>query len=84
VTVNKDLQNIQSFLTNKVWNQRQIRWAQALTNYDFKIVLRPGSRGGKLDALSRRLEYCREEGAHHTEQSLLKTEHLQISVIHQK
>jgi len=32
VTVYTDHQNLQSFLTKMVWNQRQIRWAQELTN----------------------------------------------------
>jgi len=84
VTVYTDHQNLRSFLTKKVWNQRQIRWAQELTNYNFKIVYRPGSRGGKPDALSRRPEYRPEEGARHSEQAILKSEHFQISVIHQK
>jgi len=84
VTVYKDHQNLQSFLTKKVRNQPQIRWAQELTNYNFKIVYRPGSRGGKPDAVSRRPEYGPEEGARHSEQSILKAEHYQISVIHQK
>ena len=56
-------QNLQNFLTTKVWNQRQIRWAQRLADYHFKIVYRPGKRGGKPDALSRRPEYCPGEGA---------------------
>ena len=38
-------QNLQNFLTTKFWNQRQIRWAQQLANYNFKIVYRPGKRG---------------------------------------
>jgi len=84
VTVYTDHQNLQFFLTKKVWNQRQIRWAQELTNYNFKIVYRPGSRGGKPDALSRRPEYRPEERARHSEESILKPEHFQISVIHQK
>jgi len=83
-TVYTDHQNLQSFLTKKVWNQHQIRWAQELTNYNFKIVYRPGSRGGKPDTLSRRREYRPEQGARHSEQSILKSEHFQISVIHQK
>jgi len=73
VTVYTDHQNLQSFLTKKVWNQRQIRWGQELTNYNFKIVYRPGSRGRKPDALSRLPEYHLEEGARHSEQSILKT-----------
>ena len=84
VTVYTDNQNLQSFLTKKVWNQGQIRMAQELTNYNFKIVYRPVSRGGQQDALSRRAEYRPEEGARHSEQSILKSEHFQISVIHQK
>jgi len=84
VTVYTDHQNLQSFVTKTVWNQRQIRYAQELTNYNFKIVYSPGSRGGKPDALSRRLEYLAKEGARHSELSILKSEHFQISIIHQK
>ena len=84
VTVYSNHHNLQSILTKKVWNQRQIRWPQELTNYNFKIVDRPGSRGGKPDLLSSRPEYRPEEGARYTEQSILKTEHFQISVIQQK
>jgi len=66
----------------KVWNQRQIRWAQRLADYDFKIAYGPGKRGGKPDALSRRPEYRSKEGAKHSEQSILKPENFQISLIH--
>ena len=55
-----------------------------MTNYNFKIVYRPGSTCGKPDALSRRPDYRPEERARHSEQSILKSEHFQISVIHQK
>jgi len=75
VTVYTDHQSLQSFLTKKVWNQRQIRWVQELTNYNFTIVYRRGSRGGKPDVLSRRPGYRPEEGARHSEQSILKSEH---------
>jgi len=83
MTVYTDHQNLQNFLTTKVWNQRQIRWAQRLGDYNFKIVYRPGKRGGKLDALSPRPEYCPEEGAKYSEQSILKPEHFKISLIHE-
>ena len=65
ITVYTDHQNLQNLLTTKVWNQRQIRWAQQLANYNFKIVYRPGKRGAKPEALSRRPEYRPEEGATH-------------------
>ena len=81
ITVYTDHQNLQNFLTTKVWNQRQIRWAQQLANYNFKIVYRPGKRGGKQDALSRRPEYHPEEGATHREQCILKPYHFQISLV---
>ena len=84
VMVYTDYQNLQCVLTKKVWNQRQIRWAPELTNYNIKIVYRPGSRGGKHDALSRRPKYRPDDGDRHAQQSILKTEHFQISVIHQK
>jgi len=83
VTVYTDHQNLQNFLTTKVWNQRQIRWGQRLADYHFKIVYRPGKRGGKPDALSQRPEYRPEEGAKHSEQSILKPEHFQISRIYE-
>jgi len=82
-TVYTDHQKLQDFLTTKVWNQRQIRWAQRLVDYHFKIVYCPGKRGGKLHAPSRRPEYHPQEGAEHSEQSLLKPEHFQMSLIQQ-
>jgi len=83
VTVYTDHQNLQNWLTTKVWNQRQIRWVQRLADYHFKIVYPPGKRGGKSDAPSRWPEYRPEEGAKLSEQSILKPEHFQISLIHE-
>jgi len=81
ITVYTDHQNLQSFLTTKAWSGRQIRWAQKLTDFNFKIVYRPGTRGGKPDALSRRPEYRPEGGATHGEQSILQAKHFQVSMI---
>ena len=72
VMVYTDHQNQQCFLTTKGWNPRQIRWAKWVANFNFKIVYRPGSRGGKPDALSQWPEYRPEEGATHREQTILK------------
>ena len=76
-----DHQNLQKFLTIKVRNRCQIRWAQQLANYNFKIVYGPEKQGGKPDALIRRPEYRPEEGATHREQSILKPDHFQISLV---
>ena len=84
MTVYTDHPNRLSFLTKDFWNQRQIRWAPELTNYNFKMVYPPGSRGRKPDRLSRRPEYRPEEGARHSQPSILKSENFQISIIHQK
>ena len=81
ITVYTDHQNLQNFLTTKVWNRRQIRWVQQLANYNFKIVYRPGKREGKPDALSRRPEYRPEDGATDREQSILKPDHFRISLV---
>jgi len=81
ITVYTNHQNLQNFLTKTKWNQRQIHGAKLLASLNFKIIYRPGSRSGKPDALSRRPEYCPEEGAEHTEQSILKPEHFLISLV---
>jgi len=84
VTVYTNHPNLQNFLTTKVLNQRQIRWAKRLAEYHFNIVYHPGKRGGKPDAVSRWPEHSSAEGAKHSQQSILKPEHFQISLIHQE
>ena len=81
VTVYTDHQNLQYFLTTKVGTHKQIRWAQRLCGFNFKIVYRPGTKGGKPDALSRRSEY---EGVTHREQQILQPKHFgkfQIAIV---
>jgi len=70
ITVYTDYQNLQHFVTTKKWNQRQIRWTQLLSSFNFKIIYRLGSPSGEPDALSRRPEYRPEAEAEHTEQSI--------------
>jgi len=84
VTVYTDHQNLQYFLTIKVWTHRQIRWVQKLYGFNFKILYRSGAKGGKPDALSRRPEYGPEEGATNGEQQILQPKHFgkfQITVV---
>jgi hypothetical protein len=49
-----DHKNLQHFMTTKLLNQRQIRWSEFLSRFNFRIVYRPGVQGGKPDALTRR------------------------------
>jgi dUTP pyrophosphatase len=74
-----DHQNLRYFTSTKTLNQRQARWAETLSQFDFIIKYRPGVAGGKPDALSRRSEYAKGEGEVHT--ALLKPGQLQISAL---
>jgi len=47
VTVYTDHQNLQYFLTAKVWNPGQIRWAQWLANINFEISIPPRQQRGQ-------------------------------------
>ncbi|TRX94028.1 hypothetical protein FHL15_005106 [Xylaria flabelliformis] len=42
------------FMTTKLLNQRQARWAEFLSQFNFRIVYRPGTHAVKPDALSRK------------------------------
>ncbi|KAI1008075.1 hypothetical protein K3495_g160 [Podosphaera aphanis] len=48
-----DHKNLEYFTTTKKLNRRQARWNELLSEYDFKIVFRPGKSLGKPDALTR-------------------------------
>ena len=66
----------------KVWHQQQLRWAQPLADFNFKIIYGPGAKGGIPDSLSRRPEYRPEGGAKHSKQSIFKPEHCGLSLIY--
>jgi hypothetical protein len=54
LTIFTDHKNLVSFTTTKQLNRRQVRWAELLGQYKFKIVYTPGKDNGRADALSRR------------------------------
>jgi hypothetical protein len=54
IMVLTDHNNLQGFLTKKLRNRRQAQWALELSEYNFKIVYRPGPKNAKADALTRR------------------------------
>jgi hypothetical protein len=45
---------LEYFTTTKLLNRRQARWSQFLSQFNFKIVYRPSTAGGKPDGLTRR------------------------------
>lgn len=48
-----DHKSLEYFMTTKRLTGRQARWAEALSNYYFTIMYRPGKENGKADALTR-------------------------------
>src|ERR1700712_1042043 len=54
LTVYTDYKNLVTFMSTKELSERQGRWMRFLTQYNFKIIYRPGKEGGKPDALTRR------------------------------
>ena len=53
VKVITDHKNLTYFMTTKVLNRRQVRWAEALAAFDFRIQYRKGNENARADALSR-------------------------------
>ena len=62
IQVLSDHKNLEYFMTSKLLNRRQARWAEFLSRFNFKITYRPGKHGGKPDALTRRSGDLPEEG----------------------
>jgi len=54
IRVLTDHKNLVTFMTTKELSEREVRWMQELSQYNFKIEYRPGKEGGKPDALRRR------------------------------
>jgi len=52
--VKTDHKNLIGFLTTKELNQRQVRWAEMLIEYHFKIQHTKGTDNARADALSRK------------------------------
>jgi hypothetical protein len=51
--IKTDHKNLEYFMTTKNLNQRQMRWAEFLSRFNFRITYRPGHKAVLPDALSR-------------------------------
>jgi hypothetical protein len=51
-----DYKNLTGFLTTKELNQRQVKWAEILAEYHFKIKHVKGTDNIKADILSKKAE----------------------------
>lgn len=58
VRVRSDHKNLESFMTTKILNRRQARWAEILSGYDFVLDHVPGSKN-PADGPSRRPDYAK-------------------------
>ena len=55
--VQTDHKNLEYFTTTKILNQRQARWQELLSRYDYKIKYKAGS-SNRADGLSRRPDFA--------------------------
>jgi len=56
IVVFTDHNNLEYFNTTKLLNRREARWAEILSQFNFKMVNHPGEKNGKADALSRQVD----------------------------
>ncbi|KAF8751559.1 hypothetical protein RHS01_08346 [Rhizoctonia solani] len=57
IQVFTDHRNLEYWMQARTFNRRHARWRIFLSDFNFEIHYRPGKQSGKLDALSRRLDY---------------------------
>ncbi len=79
-----DHKNLEYFMTSKQLNRRQARWAEFLSEFNFKISYRPGRQGTKPDSLTRRTgdlpENDQDDRRQYQNQVMLKSKHLDEGV----
>ena len=79
-----DHKNLEYFMTTKQLNRRQARWAEFLSEFNFRITYRPGKQGTKPDSLTRRSgdlpENDTDDRKQHQHQVLLKARHLETGI----
>jgi len=63
-------------MTNQKLNRWQARWALFLSRFDFTLKYVPGSRMGKADGLSRRLDWRKGVEKNNKDRMLVKAEWL--------
>ena len=74
IEVLTDHKNLEYFLSSKILNRRQSRWAEFISGFDFKICYVVGKSNTKADMLSRNPQH-RPKVSKTPENTLLKPEH---------
>jgi len=72
-----DHKNLEYFMKAQKLNCKQARWALYLSRFDFALKHVPGSRMGKADSLSRRLDWEVGIERDNKDQTLIKPEWLE-------
>ena len=72
VQVYTDHKNLIYFTTIKELNRRQVRWAETLVTYNFRISYVKGTENARADALSRKPEYLNNKK--HESRAIFKQE----------
>ena len=80
INVLTDHKNLEYFMSSKQLNRRQARWAEFLSEFNFRITYRPGKQGTKPDSLTRRAgdlpDSYNDARNQHQHQTILKPAHL--------
>ena len=62
ILIHSDHKNLTFFQRKRILKQRHARWAEILSEYDFRLVYLPGPQNTLADALSRRSDFAPQEG----------------------
>lgn len=85
VEILSDHQNLRYFMSTKVLNRRQARWAEFLSEFNFRITHRPGKENTKADSFTRLSADMPEDGNDARElfrtQTLLKPHQIAPEVV---
>ncbi|KIN98762.1 hypothetical protein M404DRAFT_31083 [Pisolithus tinctorius Marx 270] len=76
-----DHSNLQYFMKAQNLDRRQARWAQYLSQFNYKLVYKPGSSMAKADALSRREDHEPEKGSDNQGLTLLDPSRVAATLI---
>ena len=85
--IKTDYKNLTGFLTTKKLNQRQVRWAEILTEYYFEIEYIKGIDNAKADTLNRKAELQGSEKLSNAilridENGKIRYNHLKLVAVH--
>ena len=76
--IQTDHKNLEYFMKVQKLNRRQVRWALYLSRFDFILKYVSGSKMGKADNLSRRLDWKVEVEKNNEDKTLVKSEQLEV------